>query len=89
MKLLLDSNAYTAIARGESEALAIVRDADQLLISVVVIGELRYGFQYGTQVKRNETALAEFIRRPFVIMVPVSDVTADTYSRISVSLTRK
>jgi tRNA(fMet)-specific endonuclease VapC len=41
------------------------------------------------QVNRNEAALANFIRRPFVITVPVSDVTADRYARIASSLRRK
>lgn len=89
MRLLLDTNAYSALARGDGEALATIRDADELLLSVIVIGELRYGFQYGRQVKQNEVALADFMRRPFVVIVPVSDVTADRYARIAASLKRK
>lgn len=89
MRLLLDTNAYSALARGDGEALATIRDADELLLSVIVIGELRYGFQYGRQVKQNEVALADFMRRPFVVIVPVSDVTADRYARIAASLRRK
>lgn len=89
MRFLLDTNAYSALARGDEETLATIRVADELLLSVVVIGELRYGFQYSRQKQQNEAALTEFARRPFVVTVPVSEVTADRYARIAGSLRRK
>lgn len=89
MKLLLDTNAYSALARGDDEILDRVRRATTLLLSVVVLGELRYGFRYGRGSERNEAALASFCRRPFVSIVPVTETTADRYSRIAVSLRRK
>lgn len=87
--MLLDTNAYSALARGDAQTLAYIRDADELLLSVIVIGELRYGFQYGRQPQLNEAALADFIGRPFVVTVPVTEVTADRYARIAGSLRRK
>ena len=47
MKLLLDTNVYSALAQGKTETVSLIQRADELLLSVVVIGELRYGFRFG------------------------------------------
>ncbi|MCY4425987.1 MAG: hypothetical protein OXC05_03015 [Halieaceae bacterium] len=44
MRSLLDTNAYSALTQGNEAAAAIVRNGDELLLSVVVIGALQYGF---------------------------------------------
>ena len=89
MRLLLDTNAYSALAQGDEAAVATVRNADELLLSVVVIGELQYGFQYGSRLQQNQAALADFMRRPRVVTIPVTETTADRYARIASSLRRK
>lgn len=42
MRLLLDTNAYSAFAQGDEAAVATVRNADELLLSVVVISALAH-----------------------------------------------
>ena len=40
MRILLDSNAYSSLMRGEERTAEVVRDATEILMSAVVIGEL-------------------------------------------------
>lgn len=45
---VLDTNAYTALFRGHEAIVAPVRRAEQVLVSVVVAGELLFGFRNGS-----------------------------------------
>ena len=86
MSILLDTNAYSALMRGDNQTAAVVRGATEILMSSVVIGELLYGFRYGSRYQRNATDLRGFLASPYVSVVPVGQVTADYYSRIAASL---
>ena len=89
MRILLDSNAYSSLMRGEERTAAVVRDATEVLMSAVVIGELLYGFRSGSLFERNAADLRSFLSNPFVSFVPVGPVTADRYSRIAAALRAK
>ena len=58
-------------------------------MSVVVIGELLYGFRSGSRFERNAAGLRSFLDNPYVSLVPVGLVTADRYSRIAAALRAK
>ena len=49
MRLLLDTNAYTALLRGSNEVAVEVRRAERVYLSSIVVGELLYGFRYGNR----------------------------------------
>ena len=89
MRILLDSNAYSEFMRGNQHVGEIVRGAEQILLSAVVIGEQLYGFRQGPRFQQNLAELRSFLDRPYVSLVPVGPVTADRYSRIMVSLRAK
>ena len=89
MRILLDSNAYSRLMRGDEQTAAVVRDAIEILMSAVVIGELLYGFRHGSRFDRNATDLRSFLDNPYVSFVPVGPVTADRYSRIAAALRAK
>ena len=86
MKVLLDSDAYSRLMRGDDQTAAVVRDATEILMSAVAIGELLYGFRHGSQFDRNATDLRSFLDNPYVSFVPVGSITADRYSRIASAL---
>ena len=86
MRVLLDSNAYSRLMRGDDQTAAVVRDATEVLMSAVVIGELLYGFRHGSRFDRNATDLRSFLNNPYVSFVPVGPVTADRYSRVAAGL---
>ena len=58
MRILLDSNAYSRLMRGDGHASTVIRDATEILMSAVVIGELLYGFRSGSRFERNARASA-------------------------------
>ena len=89
MRILLDSNAYSRMMRGDGQTAALVRDATEILMSAVVLGELLCGFRNGSRFDRNAADLRSFLDNPYVSLVPVGPVTADRYSRIAAALRAK
>ena len=89
MRLLLDSNAYSLLMRGDQQVAELVREAEEVLLSAVVAGELMYGFRRGSRFERNIAQLRSLLDSPYVSFVDVSRVTADRYSRIAASLRAK
>ena len=89
MKILLDSNAYSEFMRGNHRVRDLVRDAEEILLSAIVVGEQLFGFRQGNRFEQNLAELRSFLQRPYVSFVPVGPVTADRYSRIAASLKAK
>ncbi|WP_420626114.1 type II toxin-antitoxin system VapC family toxin [Candidatus Poriferisodalis sp.] len=89
MRLLLDSNAYSLLMRGHERVGELVRNAQELLFSAVVIGELMYGFRAGSRFERNVADLRSFLESPYSTLVEVGQTTADRYSRIAAALKGK
>lgn len=82
MRLLLDANAYSLFFRGHTQVGELMQNADEILLSAVVVGELLAGFRRGSRFEQNLADLRATLDRPFVTFVPVGSVTADRYSRI-------
>ena len=86
MRILLDTNAYSLLMRGDDQTAAIVRNASEILMSAVVIGELLFGFRHGSRRQRNTADLQGFLASPHVSLLPVGQATAEHYSRIAAAL---
>ena len=89
MRLLLDSNAYSRYMAGDTALEDLVRAADEVLLSAVVMGEQLFGFRRGTRYEENLAQLRTFLNHPQMRFLPVGEVTADRYSRILASLRAK
>ena len=89
MRILLDSNAYSAFMRGSHEVRELIQAAEEVLFSAVVVGEQLYGFRQGAHFEQNLAELRSFLERPYVSFVPVGPVTADRYSRVMTALRAK
>ena len=89
MRLLLDSNAYSHLKRGHRPIAEIVRGSAAILVPLVVIGELLYGFRNGSRFERNVRELHAFLDNVRVSVPPMSLTTADRYSRIAAALRAK
>lgn len=89
MKALLDTNAYAALLRGLPSVVDKVRNAEQVLLSTIVIGELLYGFRYGARFEKNRDLLQRFLENPYVAILPATYVTADRFSLLAAALRRK
>ncbi|MDE2823535.1 MAG: type II toxin-antitoxin system VapC family toxin [Chloroflexota bacterium] len=89
MRALLDTNAYSLLMRGHEQVAEIVRTAEELLFSAVVVGELLYGFRRGTRFEQNAADLRSVLNSPYSTFVEVTSVTADRYSRTAAALRAK
>lgn len=86
MRVLLDTNGYSALMRGIDAVVERVTRAEEVLLSTVVAGELMFGFRQGTRLRKNLAELDVFLGNPHVTVVPVSLTTADRFGRIAAAL---
>ena len=89
MRILLDTNAYSAWKRGDEGVMKLVRKAEWLHFSPIVVGELLFGFREGSRYHTNLAELEELLSRHRVSLEPIQWTTADRFSRIASVLRRK
>ena len=89
VRVLLDSNAYSNLKRGHHRLAEIVRESEEILLPLVVIGELLYGFRNGSRLDRNTRELHAFLGNPHVSIAAMGLTTADRYARIASALRAK
>ncbi len=89
MRLLLDTSAYSALMKGDDWVVRQVRNAEEVLLSAIVVGELLFGFRGGSRFTENLASLEAFLRKPFVTFVPVTRTTADRFSRVAMQLKQR
>ncbi len=85
-RLLLDTSAYIAFKKQHSEVIDILRQAELIFISPIVLGELRAGFLQGAKWEHNERELRLFLDSPRVNVPVMDDETSDRYAVIRVTL---
>ena len=74
--MVLDTNAYSALALGDQRIVDVISTASDLKLPLPVIAELRYGFVKGSQAERNEQMLENFLAQSQVsIMIPTLKTT--------------
>ncbi len=86
--VLIDTNIYCDAMRGEAGAVELLQTFDEILMSPVVIGELRSGFKGGTKEKANRGQLLRFLAASRVRVVNVDESTADHYALVVDELRR-
>ncbi len=86
MRVLIDTNAYSGFKRGEAAIIEALACADEILIPVPVLGELRAGFKGGTREAENLSELEEFLANRRVHIHPLGEETAIFYAEIFTSL---
>jgi tRNA(fMet)-specific endonuclease VapC len=88
VKLFIDSNRFTDFARGLAEVVARFESADELWLSLIVLGELRGGFAFGTKSVLNEEILEKFLGRSMVQVLALDEETVDHYAAVYSGLRR-
>lgn len=82
MKVLLDTNAYSALMARDSEACRTVAQAEHLYLPVPVIGELLFGFQLGSRKVENLAHLQQFLAQSVVSTIGMDFEVCEVYARI-------
>lgn len=82
MRLLIDTSAYSMVARGNDGLRRVLEQAEEIWLSPVVIGELRAGCLHGSRAEENERALRKFLALPGVSLLMIGEDTAARYAEI-------
>ena len=84
--VLLDTNSYSRYAEGDKVVRRAIKDADEVLISCISVGELYAGFRRGVKFLQNEINLKSFLNDEKVVWLRVSLKTARIYGEVMVGL---
>lgn len=87
-RILLDTSAYSRFRAGDERMLDYLARAENVLVPVIVLGELEAGFRLGRRLRENRVALQEFLEEAFVSVVPVTPDIARRYGEIFAELRR-
>jgi len=88
-KILLDTNAYSELMRGNTDVLAILQHAEWVGLTATSLGELIGGFEFGSKYRENLEQLNKFLNKPTVISVSVDETTATFYAKVYAFLRKK
>lgn len=88
MRVALDTNHITDLFRGDVKLADQLGTSEEVWIPLFALGEIKAGFQGGTQQRRNEALLNRFLAKPTVRVLLPSRETAEHYARIFVQLKR-
>ena len=82
MKVALDTNRYVDLCRGVDETVAILEEAEGIVLPFVVLGELRAGFAHGRRPAENERTLRRFLLKEGVQVLFADDQTTHHYASV-------
>ena len=80
--VLIDTNAYANFKKGNSEAIEIIKNVQNIIFCPIVLGELFSGFKIGSKESQNRKELEEFLELEKVICVYLDKNTSIEYSDI-------
>ena len=82
MKLALDTNRYVDFARGDETVVDALEEAEEVLLPLIVLAELRAGFAVGSRGARNEGGLRRFLLRSGVSVLFPDEQTTHHYATV-------
>ena len=88
MRIALDTNRITDLFRGDVGLTEQLSTAEEIWIPLFALGELKAGFEGGTQRRRNEVLLNRLLGKTTVSVLLPSRETAEHYARLFVQLRR-
>ncbi len=85
--MILDTNALSAAADNDPAVIAVLADADQVAIPVIVLGEYRYGIAQS----RNRTGYANWLKGLLqdCLVLDIHEPTTQYYVEITLELRQK
>jgi tRNA(fMet)-specific endonuclease VapC len=85
-RLMIDTNAYTALILGDERILNLITETEVLYMSVIVLGELFAGFKGGSKETENRNLLDRFLNKSIVEILDVTLETAEIFGMIKSNL---
>ncbi len=87
--IAVDTNAYSDLDAGNASLEQLVRVEDIIALPVIVIGEIRFGFELGNRKAVNEGRLTEFLRNQRVKVLNIDEKTTTVYAQLHAELRSK
>lgn len=88
-KIILDSNTYTHLFKGDKKVEEELIKAESVYMSVIVMGELWAAFKGGIRYNKNKYEFELFLDKFDVILQNVNQETASIYSEVKYYLDKK
>ena len=82
MRVALDTNRYVDLCKRVDETVAILEEAEAVVLPFVVLGELRAGFAHGRRQAENERILRRFLLKDGVHVLFADDQTTHQYASL-------
>lgn len=82
MRVALDTNRYVDLCKGVTATVALLEEAEAIVLPFVVIGELRAGFAHGRRQAENERILRRFLLKDGVRVLFADDQTTHHYASL-------
>jgi tRNA(fMet)-specific endonuclease VapC len=89
VRIALDTNRYVDLCKGVEETVALVEQAEEVLLPFAVVGELRAGFAHGRRPADNERVLRQFLFKDGVSVLFADDQTTHHYAAVFKQLRRQ
>ncbi len=82
----MDTQAYSDFCRGSERIKESVQLADRVILLLIVLAELRAGFQAGSHGRENERVLGRFLASRRVEVISPDSETTHHYARLFLQL---
>ena len=82
MRVAIDTNRYVDLCKGVGETVAVLEEAEAVMLPFVVLGELRAGFVHGKRQADNERTLRQFLLKDGVSVLFADDQTTHHYASV-------
>ncbi len=82
VRVAVDTNRYVDLCKGLTGTVALLEEAEAILLPFVVLGELRAGFAYGRRATENERVLRSFLLKDGVRVLFADDQTTHHYAAV-------
>ena len=89
LRIALDTNAYTALGRGNELLASLMVNANHIGLPITALGEIHFGTLNGNKKEQNTTMLDRFLSSSRVEVLDIDDVTAKLYGEIATQLRQK
>lgn len=81
-RVLVDTNSYSLFRAGDNKIKKQLTSADEIVVPVIVIGELYSGFYQGNKLEENKSHLASFLGDSRVVVAKLTKETGVIYGKI-------
>ena len=88
MKFAIDTDAYSALNKGDARLKHWINRRHDIVVPIIVVGELRSGFAAGSQRQRNEQLLQSLLDAPNVEVLSLSLKTTEQLADVFTYLKR-